>query len=79
MKENILSNNNNNNKKTGESSSDKNCGLIQSLSNNIETDYYIHKIINNENLNIFLGEIIYESPRSVIYKGLDLNTGRNKK
>ena len=76
FQENILSNNNNNNKKTGESSSDKNCGLIQSLSNNIETDYYIHKIINNENLNIFLGEIIYESPRSVIYKGLDLNTGK---
>ena len=76
FQENILSNNNNNNKKTGESSSDKNCGLIQSLSNNIETDYYIHKILNNENLNIFLGEIIYESPRSVIYKGLDLNTGK---
>jgi len=77
FQDNILSinNNNNNNKKTGESSSDKNCGLIQSLSNNIETDCYLHKIINNENLNIFLGEIIYESPRSVIYKGLDLNTG----
>ena len=67
--------NNNGNKNNAESSSDKNCGLIQSLSNNIETDHYLHKTINCNNSKILLGEIIYESPRSVIYKGLDLNTG----
>jgi len=70
----ILSNINPN-KINGESSSDKNCGLIQSLSNNIETDHYLHKSIKNNNYYVHLGEIIYESPRSVIYKGLDLNTG----
>jgi len=63
------------NKINGESSSDKNCGLIQSLSNNIETDHYLHKSIKSNNYYVHLGEIIYESPRSVIYKGLDLNTG----
>ena len=70
----ILSNINPN-KINGESSSDKNCGLIQSLSNNIETDHYLHKSIKSNNYYVHLGEIIYESPRSVIYKGLDLNTG----
>ena len=70
----ILSNNNAN-KINCESSSDKNCNLIQSLSNNIETDLYLHKTVIYKNNKIFLGEIIYESPRSVIYKGLDLNTG----
>ena len=70
----ILSNINTN-KINGESSSDKNCGLIQSLSNNIETDHYLHKSIKSNNCFVHLGEIIYESPRSVIYKGLDLNTG----
>ena len=67
--------NNNTNKINGESSSDKNYGLIQSLSNNIETDHYLHKTISNKTNNIHLGEIIYEGSRSVIYKGLDLNSG----
>ena len=66
---------NNINKVNGESSSDKNCGLIQSLSNNIETDHFLHKKISCKTIQVYLGEIIYESPRSVIYKGLDLNTG----
>ena len=65
-----------NNKINGESSSDKNCGFIQSISNNIETDTYLHKAINYGETSTFLGEMIYESPRSVIYKGLDLNTGK---
>ena len=71
----IIISNVNTNKINGESSSDKNCGLIQSLSNNIETDNFLHKTIKGKTNNIHLGEIINESPRSVIYKGLDLNTG----
>jgi len=63
------------NKPNGESSSDKNCGLIQSLSNNIETDHYLHKTINCKNRAIYLGQVINESSRTVIYKGLDLTIG----
>jgi hypothetical protein len=62
-------------KPNGESSSDKNAGLIQSLSNNIETDCYLHKTISCKNRKIFLGEIINESKRTIIYKGLDTNIG----
>ena len=64
-----------NNKANGESSSDKNCGLIQSLSNNIETDNYMHKNILYKNRNILLGKKINESARTIIYKGIDLNIG----
>ena len=64
-----------NNKANGESSSDKNCGLIQSLSNNIETDIYLYKTIICKNRNIFLGKKINESSRTIIYKGIDLNIG----
>lgn len=64
-----------NNKPNGESSSDKNCGLILSLSNNIETDGFLHKIITCKNKAIYLGEVINESSKSVIYKGLDTNIG----
>ena len=64
-----------NNKANGESSSDKNCGLIQSLSNNIETDIYLHKNIICKNRNILLGKKINESARTIIYKGIDLNIG----
>lgn len=63
------------NKPNGESSSDKNCGLIQSLSNNIETDHYLHKTINCKNRTIYLGQVINESSRTVIYEGLDLTSG----
>ena len=63
----------NNNKK--ESNSDKIYGLIQSISNNIETDNYLHKTINHKDINIYLGEIIYEGSRCSIYKGLNLNSG----
>ena len=65
----------NTNKINKESNSDKNFKLIQSLSNNIETDDYLHKKINYKNIDIYLGEILYESARSVIYKGLNLTTG----
>ena len=64
-----------NNKANGESSSGKNNGLIQSLSNNIETDYFLHKTIIYKNRNIFLGKVISESSRTIIYKGIDLNIG----
>ena len=64
-----------NNKGNGESSSDKNCALIQSLSNNIETDKYLRKTIMCKNRNIFLGKIINESLRTIIYKGIDSNIG----
>ena len=50
---------NNINKVNGESSSDKNCGLIQSLSNNIETDHFLHKKISCKTIQVYLGEIIY--------------------
>ena len=64
-----------NNKANGESSSDKNYALIQSLSNNIETDNYLHKNIICKNRNIFLGKVINENSRTIIYKGIDLNLG----
>ncbi len=62
-------------KPNGESSSDKNCGLIKSVSNNIETDHYLHKTICCKNRKIFLGEIINENRKTIIYKGLDSNIG----
>ena len=64
-----------NNKGNCESSSEKNCGLIQSVSNNIETDKYLRKTIVFKNSNIFLGKIINESSRTMIYRGMDLNIG----
>ena len=63
------------NKGNCESSSEKNCGLIQSLSNNIETDKCLRKTIVFKNRNIFLGKIINESSRTIIYKGIDFNNG----
>ncbi len=70
----VMTNNNNNAKHNCESSSDKNA-FIQSLSNNIELDPFLHKSINCNTLNVYLGEIIYESPSSVLYKGIELNSG----
>ena len=63
----------NTNKK--ESNSDKNCVLIQSISNNIETDKYLHKTINYKDISIYLGELIYEGSYCSIYKGLNLTSG----
>ena len=63
----------NTNKK--ESNSDKNCVLIQSISNNIETDKYLHKTINYKDISIYLGELIYEGSYCSIYKGLNLSSG----
>ena len=63
----------NNNKK--ESNSDKNCVLIQSISNNIETDKYLHKTINYKDISVYLGELIYEGSYCSIYKGLNLTSG----
>ena len=63
----------NNNKK--ESNSDKNCVLIQSISNNIETDKYLHKTINYKDISVYLGELIYEGSYCSIYKGLNLSSG----
>jgi len=64
-----------NNKANGESSSDKNFGLIQSLSNNIEIDHYLHKTIICGERSILLVEVINENSRTVIYKGIDINIG----
>ena len=58
-----------------ESNSDKNCVLIQSISNNIETDKYLHKTINYKDISVYLGELIYEGSYCSIYKGLNLNSG----
>ena len=58
-----------------ESNSDKNCVLIQSISNNIETDKYLHKTINYKDISIYLGELIYEGSYCSIYKGLNLSSG----
>ena len=63
----------NTNKK--ESNSDKNCVLIQSISNNIETDKYLHKTINYKDISVYLGELIYEGSYCSIYKGLNLTSG----
>ena len=63
----------NNNKK--ESNSDKIYGMIQSISNNIETDNYLHKTINYKDNSIYLGELINEGSRRSIYKGLNLSSG----
>ena len=63
----------NTNKK--ESNSDKNCVLIQSISNNIETDKYLHKTINHKDISVYLGELIYEGSYCSIYKGLNLSSG----
>ena len=63
----------NTNKK--ESNSDKNCVLIQSISNNIETDKYLHKTINHKDISVYLGELIYEGSYCSIYKGLNLTSG----
>ena len=63
----------NTNKK--ESNSDKNCVLIQSISNNIETDKYLHKTINYKDISVYLGELIYEGSYCSIYKGLNLSSG----
>jgi len=64
-----------NNKANNESSDDKNCGFFQSLSNNIETDPYLNKTISCKDRKIYLGEVIYDGTRCVIYKGLDTNIG----
>ena len=64
-----------NNKANNESSDDKNCGFFQSLSNNIETDPYLNKTISCKDRKIYLGEVIYDGSRCVIYKGLDTNIG----
>ena len=58
-----------------ESNSDKNCVLIQSISNNIETDKYLHKTINHKDISVYLGELIYEGSYCSIYKGLNLSSG----
>ena len=58
-----------------ESNSDKNCVLIQSISNNIETDKYLHKTINYKDISVYLGELIYEGSYCSIYKGLNLSSG----
>ena len=58
-----------------ESNSDKNCVLIQSISNNIETDKYLHKTINHKDISVYLGELIYEGSYCSIYKGLNLTSG----
>ena len=58
-----------------ESNSDKNCVLIQSISNNIETDKYLHKTINYKDISVYLGELIYEGSYCSIYKGLNLTSG----
>ena len=58
-----------------ESNSDKNCVLIQSISNNIETDKYLHKTINYKDISVYLGELIYEGSYGSIYKGLNLTSG----
>ena len=58
-----------------ESNSDKNCALIQSISNNIETDKYLHKTINYKDISVYLGELIYEGSYCSIYKGLNLSSG----
>ena len=63
------------NKNNGESSSEKNCAFIQSLSNNIETDYFLRKTINYKNRNILLCKVLNESQRTIIYEGMDLNIG----
>ena len=64
-----------NNKVNNESSDDKNCGFFQSLSNDEEIDSYLNKTITCEGRKIYLGEIIYDGSRCVIYKGLDTNIG----
>ena len=64
-----------NNKANNESSDDKNCGFFQSLSNTVETNPYLNKIITCKDRKIYLGEVIYDGSRCVIYKGLDTNIG----
>ena len=64
-----------NNKANNESSDDKNCGFFQSLSNSVGTDPYLNKTIICKDRKIYLGEVIYEGSRCVIYKGLDTNIG----
>ena len=64
-----------NNKANGESSSDKNCGFIQSLSNNIETDNFLRKTISYKDRSLFLAKVVNESTRTILYESMDLNSG----
>ena len=64
-----------NNKANNESSDDKNCIFFQSLSNSVGTDPYLNKTIICKDRKIYLGEVIYDGSRCVIYKGLDNNIG----
>jgi hypothetical protein len=64
-----------NNKANNESSDDKNCIFFQSLSNSVGTDPYLNKTIICKDRKIYLGEVIYDGSRCVIYKGLDTNIG----